>query len=432
MTPHVVVVGAGFGGLAAVKALKRAPVRVTVIDRANHHLFQPLLYQVATSLLSPGQIASPIRSILRRQRNATVHMAEVTGIDARRRVVLTQIDGRADCIPYDYLIVATGVRHSYFGRNAFEPFAPGLKTLADAVNVRNRILAAFEAAEAEEDPAVRADLLTFVLIGAGPTGVEMAGAISSLVRNTLAAEYRRVNPRSAKVVLVDLGKRVLSSFAEELSAAAHRRLSELGVDVRLGHAVDVVDERGVIVNGHRISSRTVIWTAGVEPPPVGEWLGAATDRAGRVRVGGDLTLPGQPDIFVIGDVASFEQDGKPLPGVAQVAMQQGRYAGRAIARRLAGRSARRPFRYFDKGSMAIVGKNFAILQSGRVKLSGLLAFLAWGAIHLEFLAQSSLRVAVFVQWVWTYFTSQPGSRLIVKHRSVERPERLERSERLAS
>ena len=414
--PRVVIVGGGFGGLAAAKALRKSDVEVVLVDRQNHHLFQPLLYQVATAVLSPGQIASPIRGILRKQRNTTVILGEVTAVDPdRRRVFVDSVDRTDVAIEYDYLILAMGASHNYFGHSEFEPFAPGLKSLADAVSIRNRILQAFEQAEAEEDPRRHRDLLTFVLVGAGPTGVEMAGAIAELVRSTLRSEFRRVEPTSARVVLVDMGNRVLGTFAESLSAAGRRRLEQLGVEVRLGHGVDRVDADGVIVAGDRIASKTVIWTAGVAPSPAGEWLKAPTDRAGRVRVGPDLSVPGHPEIFVIGDTASLDQGGHPLPGVAQVAMQQGRYAGKLIPRRIAGTPAARPFRYFDKGSMAVVGKGFAVLQSGRLRLSGLLAWMAWAAVHLEFLAQSSLRVSVFLQWVWTYLTGQRGSRLIVKH-----------------
>ncbi|HKB10856.1 MAG TPA: NAD(P)/FAD-dependent oxidoreductase [Vicinamibacterales bacterium] len=413
--PHVVVVGGGFGGLATVKALKRAPVRVTLIDRTNHHLFQPLLYQVATAVLSPAQIASPIRALLRRQRNASVFLGEVSGVDTAGRCVHVDSADRSGRVPYDYLVLATGVRHSYFGHDEFAAHAPGLKTVADAVAIRNRILQAFEQAETEDDPRRHPDLLTFVLIGGGPTGVEMAGAIASLIRNTLASEFRRVDPRSARIVLVDRAPRILSAFSEDLAQAAHQRLTALGVEIRAGHAVDVIDERGVVVQGERIPSRTVLWTAGVEPSPAGRWLGTRTDRSGRVMVQGDLTIPDRPEIFVIGDVAACEQDGKPLPGVAQVAMQQGRYVGRAIARRTAGRAPLPPFRYFDKGSMAVVGRNFAVMQSGRFRLRGWPAFFAWAAVHLEFLAQSSLRASVLLQWIWTYVTSQPGSRLIVPH-----------------
>jgi NADH dehydrogenase len=416
--PRVVIVGGGFGGLAAAKALRKTNAEVILIDRQNHHLFQPLLYQVATSVLGPGQIASPIRGILRTQRNCTVILGEVTGVDSDRRCVFVDsVDREGVIVEYDYLILATGASHSYFGHDEFERFAPGLKSLADAVSIRNRILKAFEQAEAEEDPRRHGDLLTFVLVGAGPTGVEMAGAMAELVSRALRSEFRRIDPTSARIVLIDMGKRVLGTFAGKLSAAVQRRLEELGVEVRLGHGVDRIDADGVIVAGERIASKTVIWTAGVAPSPAGKWLKAATDRAGRVRVQPDLTVTGHPEIVVVGDTASLEQDGRPLPGVAQVAMQQGRYAGALIHRRIGGKPAPPPFRYFDKGNMAVVGKGYAVLESGRVRLSGFLAWMAWAAVHLEFLAQSSLRVSVFVQWVWTYLTGQRGSRLIVNHHS---------------
>lgn len=414
--PRVVIVGGGFGGLAAAKALRKTDAQVVLIDRQNHHLFQPLLYQVATSALSPAQIASPIRSILRRQRNTTVILGEVTGVDCdRKRVFVGSVDREGVPVEYDYLILATGASHSYFGHDEFAQFAPGLKSLADAVSIRNHVLRAFEQAEAEEDPKRHADLLTFVLVGAGPTGVEMAGALAILVRNALRSEFRRIDPTSARIVLIDGGPRVLGPFAESLSVAARKRLEQLGVEVRLGHAVDHIDADGVIVGGERIASKTVIWTAGVAPSLAGKWLKVATDRAGRVRVQHDLSVQGHPEIFVLGDTASLDQDGHPLAGVAQVAMQQGRYAGRLIHRRIVGASVPPPFRYFDKGTMAVVGKGFAVLQSGRLRLSGFLAWLAWAAVHLEFLGQSSLRVSVFVQWVWTYLTGQRGSRLIVNH-----------------
>ena len=419
--PRVLIVGGGFGGLAAAKALKHTPVQIVLIDRTNHHLFQPLLYQVATSVLTPGQIASPIRGILRKQRNTTVIMGEVTGVDKDRRCVFVNSrDREGVSLPYDFLVLATGVRHSYFGHDEFEKFAPGLKNLADAVSIRNKVLSAFEQAEAEEDPSRFANLLTFVLVGGGPTGVEMAGAIAVLVRTTLRSEFRRIDPLSVKIVLVDKGSRVLGSFSEELSAAAKKRLERLGVELRLGQGVDHIDEDGVITSaGERIASKTVIWTAGVAPSPVGKWLGVETDRTGRVRIRGDLTVPVHPEILVIGDVASLEQDGKPLPGVAQVAIQQGRYAGKLIRSRISGAPSPPPFRYFDKGSMAVVGKNFAVLQTGKVRVHGFPAWLAWAAVHLEFLATSSLRVSVFVQWVWTYLTGQRGSRLIVDHHARE-------------
>jgi NADH:ubiquinone reductase (H+-translocating) len=418
--PRIIIVGGGFGGLAAAKALRKTPAEVILIDRSNHHLFQPLLYQVATAVLTPSQIATPIRSILRNHKNVTVIMGEVTGMDKERKQVLCS-DGDRQAVPlaYDYLILASGATHSYFGHNEFEKFAPGIKSLADAVSSRNRILQAFEQAEAEEDPVRHRDLLTFVLIGAGPTGVEMAGALAVLIRGSLKSEFRRINPASSRIVLVDMAPRVLSPFSENLSEAAKRRLEKLGVEVRLGHSVDRIDADGIVVAGERIPSKTVIWTAGVAPSPAGQWLKVETDRAGRVRVQNDVTVPGHPEIFVIGDTASFEENGKPLPGVAQVAMQQGRYAGRVLHTRITGSTPPGPFSYFDKGNMAVVGKGFAVLQSHKLQVSGFGAWLAWALVHLQFLATSSLRLTVFLQWVWTYFTGQRGSRLIVNHHALQ-------------
>ena len=416
--PRVVIVGGGFGGLAAAKALRRAPVQVILVDRTNHHLFQPLLYQVATAVLTPGQIGSPIRAILGKQRNTTVILGEVTGVNKDQRYIVANSADRRDVpIHYDYLILATGVSHSYLGHDEFAPFAPGLKTLADAVAVRNRILQAFEQAEAEEDPSRHRDLLTFVLVGAGPTGVELAGALAVLVRTTLRSEFRRIDPLSARIVLVDLAPRVLGTFAEGLSRAAERRLERLGVQVRLGQAVDQVDADGVILAGERIASKAVIWTAGVTPSPAGKWLAVETDRAGRVKVQPDLTVPGHPEILVVGDTASLLQNGKPLPGVAQVAMQGGRYAGKLIGRRVSGKSVPGPFSYFNKGNMAVVGKGFAVLDNPGVRMSGFLIWLVWAAIHVMYLAASNSRVSVLVQWLWTFFTAQRGSDLIVKPRA---------------
>src|SRR3984957_13669451 len=418
--PRVIIVGGGFGGLAAAKALRKTPAEVILIDRSNHHLFQPLLYQVATAVLTPSQIATPIRSILRNHKNVTVMMGEVTGVDKERKQILfSDADRQAVPLAYDYLILASGATHSYFGHDEFEEFAPGMKSVADAVSSRNKILQAFEQAEAEEDPIRHRDLLTFVLIGAGPTGVEMAGALAVLIRSSLKSEFRRINPASARIVLADMAPRVLPPFSEDLSEAAKKRLEKLGVEVRLGHSVDHIDADGIVVAGERIPSKTVIWTAGVAPSPAGKWLKVETDRAGRVRVQNDVTVPGHSEIFVIGDTASLDQNGKPLPGVAQVAMQQGRYAGKLIHARVAGNPAPGPFSYFDKGSMAVVGKGFAVLQSGKVHVSGFAAWLAWAAVHLQFLAQTSLRVSVFLQWVWTYVTGQRGSRLIVNHHGSE-------------
>lgn len=415
-TPRVVIVGGGFGGLAAAKALRKTPTRNILIDRTNHHLFQPLLYQVATSVLSPSQISSPIRGILRNQKNTTVIMGEVTGVDKEKRCVFVNSPDREHVpVDYEYLILATGVRHSYFGHNEFEKFAPGLKSLGDAVAIRNKVLAAFEQAEAEEDPKLHRDLLTFVLVGAGPTGVEMAAALAVLVRTTLRSDFRRIDPTKARIVLIDAAPKVLGTFAPDLSGAAEKHLQKLGVEVRLGHAVDKIDGEGVIVAGERIASKTVIWTAGVAPSPAGKWLGVETDRAGRVRVQTDLSVTGHPEIFVIGDTASLDQDGRPLPGVAQVAMQQGRYAGKLISRRVVGKNGLKPFRYFDKGNMAVVGKGYAILQSGKVRLHGLIAWFAWAFIHITFLAQLGLRISVFLQWAWLFLTGERGSRLIVDY-----------------
>ncbi len=423
----VVIVGAGFGGLAAAKALRNAAASVVLIDRTNHHLFEPLLYQVATSALTPGQIASPIRGILRRQKNATVILGEVTGVDKDKKCVFFNDADRENVpIPYDYLVLATGVTQSYFGHNEFAQYAPGLKTLLDAVAVRNKVLQAFEQAEAEEDPSRHRDLLTFILVGAGPTGVEMAAALAVLVRSTLKSEFRRIDPTTARILLVDMAPRVLPTFSEDLSTAAKERLQNLGVEIRLGHAVDHIDADGIIVAGERIASKTVTWTAGVAPSPAGKWLNVETDRAGRVRVQPDLSVPGHREIFVVGDTASLDQDGKPLPGVAQVALQQGRYAGKLIHRRIVGGATPKPFKYFDKGNMAVVGKGFAVLQTGKIHLSGFFAWLAWAAVHLQFLATSSLRVSVFVQWVWTYITGQRGSRLILNlHGSDKGPRSAE-------
>ena len=419
-TPTIIIVGGGFGGLAVTKAFRNTPANVILIDRTNHHLFQPLLYQVATTALTASQIATPIRAILRNQKNVMVFLGEVTGVDKEKKCVFVTDADRSDVpVAYDYLVLATGASHSYFGHDEFETFAPGIKTLGDAEATRDKILRAFELAEAEEDPARHKDLLTFVLVGAGPTGVEMAGALAVLVRTTLKADFRRINPASARIVLVDMAPRVLPPFSEHLSEAAKQRLEKLGVEVRLGHSVDQIDAEGVVVAGERIASKTVIWTAGVAPSPAGKWLQVETDRAGRVRVQSDLTVPGHPEVFVIGDTASFVENGKPLPGVAQVAMQQGRFAAKVIHSRVTGVAPPAPFSYFDKGSMAVVGKGFAVLQSGKVQVGGFGAWLTWAFVHLQFLATSSLRLTVFLQWVWTYVTNQRGSRLIVSQPGPE-------------
>jgi NADH:ubiquinone reductase (H+-translocating) len=413
---RIVIIGAGFAGLAAAKALRHANAEIVVIDRSNHNLFQPLLYQVATTVLSPAQIASPIRRLLKSQRNTTVILGEVSAINKDARFVYASNEDHKDvALGYDILVIATGVTHSYFGHDEFAEFAPGLKGLADAVRIRNKVLKAFEQAEAEDDPSRRQDFLTFVLVGAGPTGVELASSLAVLIRTSLKGEFRRINLAATRIVLVDMAPRVLGTFASELSEAAKRRLENLGVEVRLGHSVDQIDAEGVVVGGERIASKVVIWTAGVAPSPAGKWLNVETDRAGRVRIQNDLTVPGYPDIYVVGDTASLEQDGKPLPGVAQVAIQQGCYAGRRIAQSLLGKPSPKPFRYFDKGNMAVIGAGFAILQAGRVRLSGIFAWLAWAGIHLQFLATRSLRLSVFLQWIWSFLTGQTGVRLIVNH-----------------
>src|SRR5215467_3479122 len=416
--PRIIIVGGGFAGLAASKALKNAPAEIILIDRTNHHLFQPLLYQVATSVLGANQIGFPIRAILAKQKNTTVLQGEVTGVDKNKKCIFVSDADRLEIpVPYDYLVLATGASHSYFGRNEFAKFAPGLKSLTDAVAARNKVLQAFELAEAEEDPSRHRDLLTFVLVGAGPTGVEMAGALAVLVKTTLKSNFRRIDPASARIVLVDMAPRVLGPFSEHLSQAAKQRLENLGVEVRLGHGVDQIDNDGVVVASQRIASKTVIWTAGVEPSPAGRWLNVETDRAGRVRIQKDLTVAGNPEIFVIGDTAAFEQDAKPLPGVAQVAIQQGRYAGKLIRGRITGAKPPALFRYFDKGTMAVVGKGFAVLQSGKIKMSGFVAWLTWAFVHIQFLATPGLRLSVLLRWIWTYVTGQRGSRVIVNHQA---------------
>jgi NADH:ubiquinone reductase (H+-translocating) len=415
--PLVVIVGGGFGGLAAAKGLKRSPVDVLLIDRSNHHVFQPLLYQVATSVLAPGQIASPIRSLLAKQANTSVMLGNVTGVDAPSKQVIVDANDKVARISYDYLILATGATHNYFGHDEFAAFAPGLKSLSDAESLRNHLLEVFEKAEIEDDPDRRQALMTFVMVGAGPTGVEMASAIAVMTQTTLRKDFRRIDPESAHIVLADMGSRPLATFSEKLSEAASQRLVSLGVDVRLGKPVQAIDGDGVVIGDERIQAKTVVWTAGVAPSPAGKWLGCAVDRAGRVRIQPDLTVPGHPDVFVVGDTASLDQDGRPLPGVAQVAMQQGKYAASSISRKVIGHPPLPPFRYFDKGNLAVVGKGFAVLQSAGIQLSGFMAWLVWALIHIQFLSESSLRFSVFLQWVWTYLSGKRGAQLIIRPRS---------------
>ena len=408
--PHVVIVGGGFGGLAAAQALAGAPVRVTLVDRRNHHLFQPLLYQVATAGLSPADIAAPIRAILRRQRNTTVLLGRVTGIDRVERRVM--IGERA--VPFDHLIVATGARHAYFGHDEWEPVAPGLKKIEDATAIRRRILLAFERAEREGDPARRRALLTFVVVGGGPTGVELAGALSEIARYTLSSDFKHIDPEHARIVLVEMAPRVLPPYPEVLSRAARRQLERLGVEVRSGARVTAIDSGGVTLDDvERIEARTVLWGAGVAASPLARSRDVALDRAGRARVNPDLTVPGHPEIFVIGDVAAVgdAERGGLVPGVAPAAIQEGRHAAQSIARAIRGEPLR-PFRYRDKGSLATIGRAAAVASIGPLRFSGLPAWLAWLVVHIYFLIGFRNRVAVILQWAWSYVTFGRGARLI--------------------
>lgn len=407
--PRVVIVGGGFGGIAAARALRGAPVRVTLVDRRNHHLFQPLLYQVATATLSPADIASPIRLLLRRQRNAWVRLAEVTDVDAPGREVVLA-DGTR--LPYDFLILATGATHHYFGHPEWAEAAPGLKTIEDATEIRRRYLLAFEAAEQEPDPERRRALMTFVVVGAGPTGVEMAGAMTETARHSLERDFRNIDPTAARVILLEGGPRVLPAYAPELSAKAERALCRMGVQVRTGALVTGVDVDGVQIGDEHIPTRNVVWAAGVTASPLGRCLGAATDRVGRVRVRPDLSIPEHPEVQVVGDLALLDgADGEPLPGVAQVAKQQGRAAARNVVRTLRGEPTQ-PFHYRDRGNMATIGRRRAVLQSGRIRMFGWFAWVAWLVIHILYLSTFQNRLAVFVQWAWSYLTWQRGARLI--------------------
>ncbi len=407
--PRVVIVGAGFGGLSAAKTLAHAPVQVTLIDRRNHHLFQPLLYQVATAGLAPNQIATPIRAIVRRQRNINVELGAVDGVDTARREVA--IGARR--VPYDYLILTTGARHAYFGHPEWEQFAPGLKTLEDATEQRKRILLAFERAELEPDAAERVRLMTFVIIGGGPTGVEMAGAIAELARKALARDYTRINPASARIVLLEGAPKVLGAFPETLSTHARLALGKLGVEVRTGAVVTGIDESGVLVGDERIESRCVIWAAGVQSSPVARWLGAEADRAGRVLVAPDLRAPGHDNVFVIGDCASLAgADGKPLPGVAPVAKQQGAYVAKLIANELGAKREIKPFAYKDYGNLATIGRKAAIADIHGIHLRGFIGWLFWSVLHIYFLIGFRNRIAVTLDWAWSYITFERGARLI--------------------
>ncbi|HLG61384.1 MAG TPA: NAD(P)/FAD-dependent oxidoreductase [Ktedonosporobacter sp.] len=416
--PRVVLIGAGFSGIHAAKGLHKAPVDLIVIDRNNHHLFQPLLYQVATAGLSPADISAPIRHILKKQKNTTVFMAEVTGVDLQKQRVLT----RDRAIAYDYLIVATGASHSYFGHNEWEPYAPGLKTIVDATTIRREILLAFEKAEIESDPQRRRELLTIVLVGGGPTGVEMAGAIAELARKALAHNFRNIDPASARIVLVEAMPKILGAFPESLAKKAQQALQRLGVEVKTNAPVEQIDSEGVVIAGERLTASTVIWTAGVAASPAGRWLGAEVDRAGRVKVNADLSLPGHPNVFVIGDTATLSQGGKPLPGVAPVAMQEGDYVASVIADRVEGKEHPEPFVYHNKGNLATIGRSSGIADLGWLRIWGFPAWFLWLAVHIFFLIGFRNRLLVLIQWAWAYITFQRGVRLITFAPSLEAEE----------
>jgi NADH:ubiquinone reductase (H+-translocating) len=406
---RVVIVGAGFGGLECAKALRRAQVDVTVIDRENHHCFQPLLYQVATAALSPADIAWPIRHILRPQRNATVLMEEVRGVDPERKCIQTQFGE----IPYDYLVIATGSTHSYFGHDDWSRFAPGLKRIEDGTRIRRSILIAFERAEVMTDEDQRRRLLTFVIVGGGATGVEMAGAIADVARQTLAADFRRIDPRSARIILIEAGPRLLPTFPAGLSDYALKTLTRVGVEVRTETLVTKCDADGVDLKDGRIDAGTVIWAAGVTASPAMRWLNAEGDRAGRVKVNSDLSLPGHPEIFVVGDTAAVtDKNGHPIPGIAPAAKQMGTYVGKLISARVAGREWNKPFKYMHLGDLATIGRRAAVVKFGPLELKGFIGWVFWSVAHIYFLIGLRNRFVVAFNWFWDYVTFQRGARLI--------------------
>jgi NADH:ubiquinone reductase (H+-translocating) len=410
---RVVIIGGGFAGIAAAHALRHADAEIVLIDRRNHHIFQPLLYQVATAVLSPAEIAAPIRQLEVKQQNLSVLLAEVTGVDIPSRTIEASVPGvGVRKIAFDYLVIATGMRPSYFGHDEFARYAPGLKSLSDAETIRAKILGAFELAATTHNQDERARQMTFVLVGAGPSGVELAASLAQMCKVTLRGNFRRIDPAQASIILLDAAPRVLATFAEPLSHRVTRRLSKLGVKVGTGVKVEAVDEEGVIVGGKRIRSATVLWTAGVAASPIPKMLGTKTDRAGRALVDPYLKVADAPGVFVVGDAASVMQNDHPVPGVAQAAIQEGKYAGRLIANELEGRQVKHPFRYFDKGNMAVVGKNYAVLERGRLRTSGFLTWLVWAFVHILALPQLQNRLRVQRQWLWSYFSGQRSSRLI--------------------
>jgi NADH dehydrogenase len=407
--PRVVIIGGGFGGIAAAKALRRGHVAVTLIDRTNHFIFQPLLYQVATAALAPSDITAPIRWILRHHRNTEVLMAEVREIDPQRKVV--RVDDQLREIPFDYLIIATGSRHAYFGHNEWEPYAPGLKAIEDASEIRRRFLLAFERAEMTDDEKEREELLTFVIVGGGATGVELAGAMPYIAKKALAPDFRRVDTRKTRVILVEAGPRILPTFPEDLAARAARDLNDLGVEVRVGSFVTGVGPDGVMVGNEKIRARTAFWAAGNLSSPLGKFLGAPLDRAGRVQVSPDLSVPGVPNIFIVGDLAALVQDGRPIPGVGPAAIQEGKSAAKNILRELR-REPRKPFRYWNKGDLAVIGRSRAIADLGWIRFSGWFAWMFWLFVHIMYLVGFRNRLVVLFGWAYAYFTSQAGVRLI--------------------
>jgi len=410
---RVVIIGGGFAGIAAAHALRHTDAEIVLVDRRNHHIFQPLLYQVATAVLSPAEIAAPIRQMEAKQQNVTVLLAEVTAVDvASRTIEATSPGAGVRKIAFDYLVVATGMRPNYFGHDEFARYAPGLKSLGDAETIRAKILGAFELAATTEDENERARQTTFVLVGAGPSGVELAASLAELVKVTLRGNFRRIDPSKSAIILLDAGKRVLPTFAESISRKVATRLEKLGVKVMTGVKVETVDDNGVIAGGKRIPSATVVWTAGVAASPIPKMLGTKTDRAGRALVDSFLKVVDVPGVFVVGDAASLMQNGHPVPGVAQAAIQEGQYVGRLIASELKGQELKRPFHYFDKGNMAVVGKNYAVLERGSLRTGGFPTWLVWAFVHILSLPQLQNRLRVQHQWLWSYFTGQRSSRLI--------------------